>query len=296
MCLEELFAFRSDAALNLHNVLYSEAWAQEAAASGGRAGAQLVAGDLRLRAVPGYAGAIDYYRRNLISRDLLFDASMRQLSTQLVGRDGAKPEGWDGVFTPLVDPYVDMDWPDHRASNLAWTEGMTCGLRKLLPEVIARLEEVFHQELPDRPILVSTVVVGRTGPAYTNVHPTHIICSSSHRKSQGLAAVEVVLHEACHSVADPLLAALSDRIDPGRPKSRELWHVVMFYLVGQVVAAAWARQGVDYQPYLDATGLFDRAWPTLRTPVRDACSGYLDGTWDWDSAWDRLAESLQHQD
>lgn len=284
--------FRSDAALNLHNVLYSEAWAQQSAASGRDSGAQAVPGDLALRGVPGYQETVDYYRRELINRDLLFDESMRQLSALLVGRAGSAPAGWDGVFTPLLDHYRDMDWPDHQARNLVWAEQVIAGLTQLLPEVIARLEEVFCLTLPDRPVLVSTVLVGRTGPAYTDVHPTHIICSSSHRKSQGLAAVEVVLHEACHSLAEPLLAALSSRVDPTHPQARELWHVVMFYLVGEVVAEAWARHGVDYQPYLNATGLFERAWPMLREPVRDACSSYLDGTSGWDATWDRLAESL----
>jgi hypothetical protein len=34
-------------------------------------------------------------------------------------------------------------------------------------------------------------VVGRTGPAYTDVHPSHIICSSSHRKNQGRIRLSV---------------------------------------------------------------------------------------------------------
>ena len=68
---------------------------------------------------------------------------MRRLSARLVGREGATPAGWDQVFTPLMDRYVEMDWPVHRPGNVAWTEGVAGGLKKLLPEVIARLEDVF---------------------------------------------------------------------------------------------------------------------------------------------------------
>lgn len=295
VCVGEFFTFRSEAVLNLHHVLYSEAWAQESADAGAALGAQVVADDLRLRSVQGYHMAVDYYRENLIAKDLLFDASMRLLSAHLVGRDGAAPQGWSEVFMPLTEPYLATDWPAHHQQNLAWTKGVTDELTLLLPAVIARLEELFHQPLPDPPILVSTVVAGRTGPAYTTVGPTHIICSTTHRKSQGHAAVEIVLHEACHALADPLLAALAERIDPKTPGAGDLWHVVLFYVVGEAVARAWAERAVSYQPYLDATGLLDRVWPSLRVPVRSAWSGYLDGTWDWDSACGRLAKSIQNQ-
>ena len=165
-------------------------------------------------------------------------------------------------------------------------------LTTLLPAVMRQLESLLRMDFPDSPMLVSTVIVGRTGPAYTQIRPTHITCSTSHRKNQGLAATEIIVHEACHAIAEPLWKALDARVTPGAAHGSELWHVVLFYLVGEVVARAWNRAGVHYQPYIDATGLFQRAWPQLRDPVRAAWSDYLDGSSPWDQCCDQLAEAV----
>ncbi|QDP96097.1 hypothetical protein FOE78_09470 [Microlunatus elymi] len=292
MFVDDYLTFRTDAELNLHNLLYSDAWRQEAAESGTRPKAQTIDDELALRDGAGYPAAVRFYRQQLIDRDLLFDASMRDLSSRLVGRDGTTPAGWREIFDPLVEDYLATDWDRHRDRNETWTREVADGLNQLLPEVIARLQDVFGQVLPEPPVLVSTVLVGRTGPAYTADDPAHIICSTTHRKAQGLAAVEIVLHEACHLLADPLYRSLDARLDTAAVHRPELWHVVQFYLVGEVVAAAWRRRGVDYEPYLSATGLFDRAWPQLRDCVPRAWSGYLDGSWGWDSACDRLVAAV----
>ena len=286
------FDFRADVMLNLHHVMYAEAWRVEEQETGAAAGAQLVRDNLELRRTIRYQPAVDYYRSAVIHKDLLFDGSMRQLASHIVGRSGSVPDGWFDIMRPLLDAYAATDWILHQEWNLAWTREVTSLLTNLLPEVMPRLEDLFRQTIPDAPILVSTVVVGRTGPAYTTIRPTHITCSTSHRKSQGLAATEIVIHEACHAIAEPLRAALDDRVAASVPHGSELWHVVLFYLTGEVVARAWNRSGVDYRPYLDATGLFERAWPQFQVPVRDAWSGYLEAKTSWDQCCDQLAAAV----
>ncbi|SDR98705.1 hypothetical protein [Microlunatus soli] len=290
MSTETVFRFSSDAAMNLHHVLYSEACAAESAATGARPRAQHLEGGLTIRGSAAYEAAVDYYRHELITRDLLFDSTMRRLSAEVAGLGGTAPHGWSDVFQPALGDYLGADWSGHDATNVAWTVQLTDRLAPLLPDVVGRLEQVYRTPLPDVPVPVSTVVVGRTEPAYTAEGPDHITCTTTHRKSQGLQSVEIVLHELSHLLAGPLYEALAARATSDeRP---DLWHVVLFYLTGQVVARAWADHGVDYLPYLDATGLFDRAWPDLRQPVGDAWNGYLDGTRDWDSACDQVVDAV----
>lgn len=296
MPVDATFTFASDAGLNLHHLLYAEAWLAESAETGQRSKAQPTpTGDLALRRAPAFQEAIAYYRAELIERHLLFDDTMQDLSVRLIGRGGAAPAGWNRIFTPLLADYVAADWPDHDRQNNRWSAAVSADLENLMPEAVERLQEVYRRRLPDPPLLVSTVYVGSREGAYTSLHPTHITCSSSDPDTQGLAAAEVLLHEASHALAPDLQKSIRARIDMTRPGAGQLWHAVLFFITGQLVVGLLAERGVAYTPYLESTGLFDRAWPQFRGPVTDAWSGYLEGRWDWDVACDRLAEVVNQQ-
>lgn len=293
MSVEELFTFASDAGLNLHHLLYAEAWSIESAETGQPSKAQPVPpGDLALRDAPGFQDAIAYYRAELMQRHLLFDDTMQDLSRRLISGGGPAPTGWDQVFTALLPDYLAADWPEHDRHNNRWSAAVSADLERLLPEAVERLQQVYRRPLPDRPVLVSMVYVGERLPAYTSLHPTHITCSSTHPESQGLAAAEIVLHEASHALVDDVREAIRSRVDVTQPGVGQLWHAVLFFLTGHVVSELLAERGVAYTPYLESTGLFDRAWPQFRKPITDAWTGYLDDRWDWDSACDRLAEAV----
>lgn len=296
MPVDEAFVFASDAALNLHHLLYAEAWSVESAETGQPSKAQPVPpGNLRLRDAPGFRHAIAYYRAQLIERHLLFDDTMQALSSWLVGRGGAVPDGWDQVFTPLQAEYEATDWPAHDRHNNRWAAEVSALLDRDLSEAVDRLQQVYCRRLPDPPELVSLVYVGSREGAYTSLHPTHITCSTTDPNGQGLAAAEVLLHEASHTLARDLQESIRARVDMTQPGLRQLWHVALFFITGQVVARLLAERGVAYTPYLESTGLFDQVWPQFRNPVTDAWTGYLDGRWDWDTACHRLAAAVNHQ-
>lgn len=63
----------------------------------------------------------------------------------------------------------------------------------------------------------------------------------------------------------------------GASEHPQLWQVVLFYLTGAIVAFELRDRGVDYVPYLDATGLFDRAWARYRRPVEESWRPYVLG-------------------
>lgn len=204
MAVDDSFAFTSDAALNLHHLLYTEAWSAESAENGQPSKAQPAPDDLALRNASGFSDAIAYYRAELIGGPLLFDDTLQDLSRWLTGRGGAAPAEWDRVFTPLLADYQAGDWPDHDRQNKSWSAAVIAELEKLLPEILEDLQQAYRRSLPDPPVLVSTVYVGDRLPAYTSLHPTHITCSSTHPHSHGLTALEIVLHEASHALVDDL--------------------------------------------------------------------------------------------
>lgn len=294
MAADRWFTFASDAALNLHHLIHAEAWAAEAAETGRRSMAQpLPPQDLELRRTPGWPDAIAYYRTRLIERHLLFDDTMQDLASWLIGRGGAVPAGWEQAFTPVLTAYTETDWPDHDRHNTTWAASVGTLLDSHLPHAVDRLQQLYRRALPQPPLLVSTVWVGSAEGAYTSLHPTHITCSTTDPRSQGFAAAEILLHEASHAIARDLQESIRVRLDVTQPGVGQLWHAALFFITGQVVARLLAEQGVAYTPYVDSSGLFDRVWPQFREPITEAWSGYLDGRWGWDSACDRLATAVE---
>jgi hypothetical protein len=73
----------------------------------------------------------------------------------------------------------------------------------------------------------------------------------------------------------------------------DLWHVVLFYTVGEVTREASSRRGIDYEPYLYKTGLFERAWPALRKPIESVLPELVSGHMPLDEAARRLVLSLR---
>jgi len=61
-----------------------------------------------------------------------------------------------------------------------------------------------------------------------------------------------------------------------KKEPRDLWHVVLFYIAGEVTRRELAASGIDYKAYL-YNGLFDRAWPQYRIAVETQVPQYIDG-------------------
>lgn len=256
MQVDDAFTFASQPALNLHHLLWAEAWAVESAETGRPSRAQPVTGNLALQETPGFQAGIDYYRAHLIERHLLFDDTMHELSQRLVGRGGAAPAGWEEVFTPVLGDYLDADWPVHDQQNQAWAASSRAQLEELLPAALDRLQHLFRQALPDPPVLISTVYVGDRLPGFTSLHPTHITCSSSHPEIQGIAAGEIILHEASHALIPDLRRAIEVRIDASQQPLDS--------------CGTWSCSSSPARWWPVTTP--NAVWPTRRTWRRPVCS------------------------
>ena len=89
---------------------------------------------------------------------------------------------------------------------------------------------------------------------------------------------------ALWALATPIMQAFEAESKAQGKNTRDLWHVALFYLTGEVVRQSLNARGITYEPYLYKTGLFDRAWPQFKAPIEQHWRAYIDGRMTRDDA------------
>ena len=196
--------------------------------------------------------------------------------------DAAAVEDALAVLPPAAPAYQQCWWPSHDARNRRWIAALEPLLAAHEEALSARLGELYGKEL-GRPLPVDVVSYGSFTGADSVVDPDHLLVSSIEPSNAGFAALEVVFHEASHTVFGPgsdgrlwtelEAAAKAD----GAPLPPNFWHAMLFYTTGSAVQARLAERGIDYDQYLYSEGLFDRAWPAYRAPLERLWRPYVDG-------------------
>jgi hypothetical protein len=271
---------------NLHHFLYASAWATRPVVPGARRLAMpLPAGPDPLMTPDEKATwdrAVAAYDREFASKDLLFDRGMTAIKRALIDRDdaltGAPVD--DQLRTLLLSAapvYRKYWWPAHDAANRAWIDDAVRRAVTYSPAIIARLTTLYGVPWFAGRVRVDVVRVGKSQGAYTSLDPTHIVVASADASYGEWSSVEMLFHESSHG----LIQKVRERVDAAlvaadKPRS-DLWHVVLFYIAGEVTRQELAKHGIDYTPYLYATGLFDRAWPQFRRPVEQTVRPFVDG-------------------
>jgi hypothetical protein len=272
---------------NLHHVLYAEAWARR---GGSRvkslAGAFPTAlqGTLTEDERAGWEQAVAYYDRELTQKDLLFDPTMDAARQALLTADQeqppeALPAEHRVVLAAAAPAYRKHWWPAHDRANREWIEQAVTAVQSLSPAVPDRLAGLYETPWFTSPVRVDVVFVGNRQGAYTALDPApaHITIASTDRDTQGWAAAELVFHEASHALVRPIRDAFVREAESTGASIGPLWHVALFELTGEVVRQALAKRGVEYVPYLYATGLFDRAWPGFKEAIQQEWRRYVHG-------------------
>ena len=174
-------------------------------------------------------------------------------------------------------------WAEHDRRNRAWIAQVLPRLRQHEDSIGARLARVYQNDW-QKPFPVDVVSFANETGASTVVEPHHIQISARDSSYFGNAALEMLFHEASHTIigsrlVDVIQRALNDSTVIGTSSPpRDLGHVLLFYSTGRVTQQRLAETGTrDYQPYLYKEGLFDRAWPHLRAPIEQHWQPYLDG-------------------
>lgn len=299
------FEFHSGFWTNLHHFLYLQAL--ERGQGGQTESRNNPAGQLTAEQQRLWDAAVDYYKQKLIKRDLLFDRELVAIDHRLEQSEAARDLRDSGVNSELVKVlesvapvYRAQWWPLHDRANRFWIAVVTPMVQQLQAPVIEQLTKAYKAKWPAQLIRVDVAVYANWAGAYTTFDEAdrvHTIVASPEADNQAYAALEIVFHEASHSMVSPNEGAVAEAIArvcraKNKPIPRDLWHAILFYTTGEIVRRNLSQYGVSgYVPYA-YHGLWTRAWPNFQKPLELYWQPYLDGKTDFETAMSRLIDAL----
>jgi hypothetical protein len=273
---DSTFDFHSGFWINLHHFLYEQATINTPPAT----------------TSPTWQNALNYYRSDVIKLDLLTDEAAQtnnrisNLEDKSSLHDSGLPADLIAVLESAAPYYREHWWPRHERANRAWIAAVAPLVSKYGESLKKELAAAYQTDWPTTAIRVDVTEYANWAGAYTTLHPTHITISSVNAGNQGDAALEIVFHEASHSIAGKIRAALADEAKAQHKlfRRREFWHAVLFYTTGEIV-----RRHLDsYTPYALKNGLYERAWAGAPEVLDADWKPYLNGKIDFTAAIRRL--------
>jgi len=295
------FEFHDGFWMNLHHALFQEGLKKS---RGGKV-ESLCGRPLVARELAGWDAAIEFYRANYATRDLLFNDVLTAVKSAIAAIDDGSvvteplPADLASILAAAAPGYRGCGWEAQRAANERWIAELKPRLERYGAAVERRLADVYHEAWPE-PIRVDVVGYASWSGAYTTLRPVHSVISGSEPAQQGLAAFEIVFHEASHALIGPndgeITVRLRDAFQArGQPMPRDLWHALLFYSTGEVVRDLVEKEHLGpYTPFAFAGGLYDRdpKWKAFAEAMAVHFKPYLDGKTDLDAAVRELAGAL----
>ena len=286
---------------NLNNVLWAEAWARRPASKEpSPAGAlpEPLTANLTAAERAAWDAAVKYYDDEIADLHPLFEMgpirkAMLAAKAELPAA-GLEPDH-RRVLTAAAAVYRKHWWAGHDFANRAWVADAMSKVASLSPAIPARLVTLYGTPWFTRPVRVDVVRVTSREGAFTTIDPppAYITIASGTSNLTGWMAAEVLFHEASHALAMPLLQAFGAQLQAQGKTSRDLWHVALFYLTGEVVRQTLEARNIKYEPYLYKTGLFDRAWPQYKAAIETHWKPYVDGKMSRDDAIKNVVASIK---
>jgi hypothetical protein len=302
-----LFDFHSGFWINLHHFLYRQALLSQP--QKGPQSLALTGADsdelqhLSPAERESWNAAVSYYAGSFAKRDLLFDEGLISIKDKLedaeTSPDLAKVQisvELKVVLLSAAPIYRRHWWPRHDADNREWIGHLRPLVMQYGSTLCTEIIRIYGQPWPRYPVRVDTVTYANWAGAYTTLYPTRPTISTTDSANQGTAALEIVFHETSHGMMDKVMNAIqaaeanlnTHRLD--RPfHSGAIWHAVLFYTAGELVAE-WIP---GYVPYADKNGLWVRAWPAPdRSLIEKDWKPHLNGSMELQQALSQLVDDL----
>jgi hypothetical protein len=315
--------FHSGFWLNLHHFLYLEARLHSSAEPVARNAeaqpeyaAALPAGDLTPAEQTAWNAALGTYTKDWAARSLLQNGDMVIVNDRLAELEDctdisaqATPACAAGLRADMVSALTQAApvyrahwWAEQDRENRAWIAGVTPLIHEMGSDMANRLVRVFRHPWPSGRLRVDVVWYAGAEGSYTTLMPPHITIASHDSRNQGLAAFEILFHEASHTLAEGVNEAIERRCrELGKPIPRDLWNALLFYTTGELVRrevanspalAAASGAAAVYTPYAIRNGLYDHGWNDYEVALEKFWQDYLDGNLSFDTAIERIVGSI----
>lgn len=262
--------------------------------------------------------AVSAYAKDWSSRDLLRNSEMVLANNRLAEEEdcpdlngkpgtlcaaGLKPD-LVAALNLAAPVYRAKWWPQQDRDNRAWIAGVAPLVRRFGGDLSSRLTDAYQRHWPAGPLRIDVVWYAGSLGSYTSLDPVHITISSRDSRNQGVAALEVLYHEASHMLAESVdKAIVAECRSRGVPIPRDLWHAVVYYTTGELVRRVLAANGASagvggsaatggYMPYAQRNGLYERGWNNYQQVLERYWQPYLDGQIQFDTAISRMVAAL----
>ena len=163
-----------------------------------------------------------------------------------------------------------------------------------------RLPQIYQAPWLSQPYRVDITAYADADGSYSNNASAfvHIVMSSYDSGEHGLAELDVLFHEASHSIVGPSTGALgraivtaSSRID--RPYPEQFWHALIMYCPGSIAEHMFNTEAPSsYQMVWLRNGLFTRVWPRYYSALKTHWQPYMDGKVNLQSAIDACVHDI----
>lgn len=212
---------------------------------------------------------------------------------------GVVPAWYTEAMTKAAPIYRRCWWKEDDANNRAWIQRVVPLLEKTEAYMASKIASAHQLEWRTQRFPVDLVPYVNFGGGNTVLgDPPHTMLSTAHGARHPFEAVEMLFHEASHTMLTPRSGGVLKRVrdsakQDGRQVHRDFWHALLFYVAGDAAQkAAKELLGQDYIQYMYPEGLFERAWPELAGPLETSLQPYLDGKTDLATAAKDLALSV----
>jgi hypothetical protein len=151
--------------------------------------------------------------------------------------DAGLPGNIGNVLESVAPIYRKHWWPDHDRNNRRWVARVSPLVREQGVGLSERLAEIYQAKWPKEKIRVEVTAFANSTGAYTTLDPLRVTICSTDPHNQGPSALEVLFHEASHEIAIPVQNAIARECrQREKPIPRNLWHALIFYTTGEVLA------------------------------------------------------------
>jgi len=218
----------------------------------------------------------------------------KALTTYSVGNALTLPiQSLQADFVRGLSLYQKHLWPQHDRQNKLWVVKLINLLKTYGSPIQTRLEQQLESPLftgVTHPVDV-VFYPGHKNGAFTQDWPYSML-NSSQSSYQGLAALEMFFHEISHaSAADKLFELIQTKFaQQGLQAFQDIWHPILFNLVGQTTKAALAQNKVKYREYAQVQDIYNRGYFSQFTP-------FIHSSWKATDTWpltERIQNLAQH--